>query len=96
MVHPAKICLGTHDRVVQILLPSEHLVVIEIAPVEQIKGDAFEAAIPSFRRSARPSVRVVCQQSAPKRVAVVVESDYAVGHENMVTGEAFAGMMRSA
>ncbi|MDW9981013.1 hypothetical protein GOC13_11545 [Sinorhizobium meliloti] len=91
MVHPAKICLGTHDRVVQILLRSEHLVVIEIAPVEQIKGDAFEAAIPSFRRSARPSVRVVCQESAPKRVAVVVESDYAVGHENMVTGEAFAG-----
>lgn len=91
VIHSFKVCLGASYRVVEILLRSEHLVVIEIAPVEQIKGDAFEAAIPSFRRSVRPSVRVVGQKSVPQRVAMVVESDYAVGHEDMVPGEAFTG-----
>jgi hypothetical protein len=91
MVHPVKIRSGTGYRVMKILIWPEHLVVIEIAPVEQIKGDAFEATIPSFWRSVRPTIRVVGKQPGTQRVAMVVESDYAVGHEDMVSGEAFAG-----
>ncbi|KWV54784.1 hypothetical protein AS026_38100 [Rhizobium altiplani] len=74
-----------------ILIWPKHLVVIEIASIEQIEADTFEAAIPSFRRSVGPTIRVVGQQSVAQRVTAVVESDHAIGHEDMVSGEAFAG-----
>jgi len=91
VIHSAKESLGASYRVMTILIWPKHLVVIEIASIEQIEADTFEAAIPSFRRSAGPTIRVVGQQSVPQRVTVVVESDHAIGHEDMVSGEAFAG-----
>lgn len=93
MVHPVEIRLGTSYRVVEILVWPEHLVVIEIAPVEQIKGDSFETTSSSLRRSVRPTIRAVGQQSVPQRVAAVVERDDPVGHEDMVSGKP---LMRSA
>lgn len=91
MVHSVKELLGTSYRVVEILFRPEHFVVVEIVPIEQIEGDAFEAAVPTFRISVRPSTRVIRQQSVPNRVAVMVESDYPVGHEDMVSRKAFGG-----
>jgi hypothetical protein len=62
VVHSVKVCPGTSYRVVKILVWPEHLVVIEIEFIEQIEADTFESAIPSFRRSVRPSIRVVGQR----------------------------------
>ncbi|WP_157211997.1 hypothetical protein [Sinorhizobium sojae] len=90
MVHSIKEPLGTNYRVVEILFGPEHLVVVKIASIEQIEADMLEAAIPTFRISVRPSTRMIRQQSIPKRIAVMVESDDAVGHEDMVSRKAFA------
>jgi hypothetical protein len=89
MVHSLKEFSGTSYRVVEILIRSEHLVVIEIVPIEQIEADTFEAAVPTFRIPVRPSTRVVRQQSVPQRIAVMVERDDPVGHEDMVSRIAF-------
>lgn len=96
VIHSIEERLGASYRVVEILFWPEHFVVIEIASIEQIEADAFQAAIPTFRISICPPTRMVGQQSAPDRIAVMVERHYSVRHEDMVPAKPSPGMMRSA
>jgi hypothetical protein len=90
MIYSSKVCLGPSYWIVKILIRSIHLVFIEIARIEQIESNTFETAIPTFRVAARPSTRKIRQQSVSQGIAVMIESHYPVGHEDMVAGEAIA------
>jgi hypothetical protein len=78
------------DRIVEVLLGSEHASKVEFAGLKQGEVDRLHPAPPA-RIPRRPAARVVREQVLPRRVAAMVEGDGPVGDVGMAAGEALVG-----
>jgi hypothetical protein len=66
------------------LVGTKHLASVEIGGTQEIEVDAFQPAVPARRIAVGPAAGEEVQQPEAAAIAMVIESDDAVGDEDVV------------